>query len=126
MSVVVVEDDDAMREAIGRMLGAAGLRPTVYSNAERALEGTEAGLAACLVIDIQLPGMTGFDLHDRLRATGQTAPVIFITGVDDIAPRQRALACAGASYLVKPFLGTALIAEIRAVVERAAASPPTH
>ena len=111
--VVVVEDDDGMRKALDRLLRAAGYQPLLFSSAEAFLGTATAHLAACLVLDIHLPGLSGLELRRRLTASGHEPPVIFITAQDDDAAREEArqLHCFG--YFRKPFEGAALLQAIR-------------
>jgi FixJ family two-component response regulator len=115
--IAVVDDDDGIRQAFERVLSAAGFRAVTFPSAERFLDsGTNAG-AACLVFDIHLPGLSGFDLRRELaRRGGRQPPVIFITGHDDPAARDQAEALGAAAYLPKPFAGRALLAAVARAV----------
>lgn len=104
--VALVEDDVGMSQALVRILRLAGYAPTTFDSAEALIrDGADAD---CLVLDVQLPGMSGFELRDHLLLTGITAPVIFITAYDDAAARSLA-ELANAAYLAKPFTGKTLI-----------------
>jgi FixJ family two-component response regulator len=107
--VAIVEDDEDMRTAIRRVLEGAGLRTETFGCAEALLATDTSSRAQCLVLDIQLSGMSGFELQERLGAGGP--PVVFITGHDTPSKRKRALA-SDALYLVKPFLGETLVAAV--------------
>lgn len=111
--VVVVEDDDGMRKALDRLLRAAGYQPLLFSSAEAFLGTATAHLAACLVLDIRLPGLSGLELHRRLAASGRVPPVIFITAQDDDAAREEARQLECLAYFRKPFEGVALLDAIR-------------
>jgi len=113
LRVVIVEDDDGMRQAMQRMLALAGFEAEGFASAEEALTSPAASKAACLVLDVQLPGLSGFELFDRLLARGPRPPVIFITGHDDPAARRRAERLR-AAFLSKPFLGTDLVDAVNA------------
>jgi FixJ family two-component response regulator len=113
--VAVVEDDDDMRTAIRRVLEAAGIATETFDSAESLLAANAASRARCLVLDLQLPGMSGFELQDRLGAAAP--PMVFITAHDAPAMRRRALATS-ACYLVKPFLGETLVAAVFDAVRR--------
>src|SRR6478735_12055588 len=90
--VVIVEDDPSMSVALDRILRLAGYRSRAFASAEALLASDAAGEAACLVLDVQLDGMTGFELYEHLRAASPARPVIFMSGVDDAATRRRAVA----------------------------------
>jgi DNA-binding response OmpR family regulator len=110
--IVVVEDDASMSQAIERVLQAGGFAPAVFASAEAALEGGAAA-ADALVLDIHLPGMSGFELYRRLALSGETRPAIFITARDEPAVRDEAERLGGAgSYLPKPFSGRDLLAAV--------------
>jgi FixJ family two-component response regulator len=111
-TIIVVDDDPGMSRATARLLVAAGWQTRAFASAEDLLESGAVTGAACLVLDIDLPGRSGLDLQQHLAATGVTTPVIFVTGQDRPAFRDRA-ALAGCTYLTKPFSGSALIAAIR-------------
>src|SRR5262245_44534165 len=83
-AIVVVEDDEGMRSAAQRVLNAAGFRAEAFASAESLLESGAADGAACMVLDIHLPGLSGFELcHEFVRTGTAYPPVIFITGHDD-------------------------------------------
>lgn len=115
--VVVVDDDDGLRQALGRALDEAGFRAETFASAENLLESDVAHSAACLVLDVHLPGRSGFELRRELVRTGdRQPPVIFITAHDEPSARDQAEALGAAAYLPKPFAGRTLLeAVIRAV-----------
>jgi FixJ family two-component response regulator len=111
--VVLVEDDRGMRQAIERMLRGSGYQVDTYESAEALMDLLKGGAlwdcSRCMVCDVRLPGVSGFELHRRLAEHGSMPPWIFITAHDDPAVRKQAeRACA--AYLLKPFEGRALIA----------------
>ena len=114
-SIVVVEDDAGMSKAIVRLLRAAGFQPVSFASAEELLQTEAVDSAACLVLDIHLPGLSGLELRRLLVTSGRAKPVIFITGQDEgpLRDEARRLGCA---YFRKPFEGSALLAAIRAAV----------
>jgi len=116
-AIVVVDDDDGLRQALGRVLSAAGFRAETFASAEVLLECEGAHGAACLVLDVHLPGRSGFELRRELvRTGGAQPPVIFITGHDDPAARAQAEALGAAGYLPKPFAGRTLVAAVARAV----------
>jgi CheY-like chemotaxis protein len=111
--IVVVEDDASMGRAIERILLAGNFTPAVFVSAEAALEDGAAQMADGLVLDIHLPGMSGFDLYRELALSGKTIPVVFITARDEPATRDEAARLGGTrSYLAKPFSGRRLLEAI--------------
>lgn len=111
--VVLVEDDRGMRQAIERMLRGSGYQVDAYESAEALLALLEGSAlwscCRCLICDVRLPGVSGFELHRRLSEHGPMPPWVFITAHDDPAVRKQAeRACS--AYLLKPFEGRALVA----------------
>jgi FixJ family two-component response regulator len=111
-SIVIVEDDAGMKKAIERLLRAAGLKPVSFSSAEELLQTNAADHAACLVLDIHLPGLSGLELGRLLLTSGRAKSVVFITGQDvaSLSDEAQRLGCA---YFRKPFDGKALLEAIR-------------
>jgi len=120
--VLVVEDDQSMREAIERLLGAAGFEPIAYASAEAALAGGAGSDVVCVISDLKLPAMSGLELLAELRARGQQQPLILITAYDAPGRGEDAMQYGAAAYLVKPFHGTALLAAVRAAIAPVGAS----
>src|SRR5215467_15826548 len=118
--IVVVEDDPSMSHAIERLLAAGGFRSRAFASAEDLLTSESAGDAACFVFDIQLPGLSGFELRARLRDMGINRPVFFITAYDHEATREEATRTTAAGYFPKPFDGRKFIAAISHVTTTAA------
>jgi FixJ family two-component response regulator len=115
-SIVLVEDDPGMRKAIERLLRAAGFQPVSFTSAEELLQTKAADSAACLLLDIHLPGLSGLELGQRLLTSGSAKPLIFITGQDDPSLRDEAQRL-GCAYFRKPFEGKALLEVIRRAIE---------
>lgn len=111
--VLIVEDDDSLRPALERLLNAAGWQTVAYASAEALPAGAEE--AACVICDLKLPAMSGFGLLAEWRARGKRTPVILITAYDMPGLREEAVRRGAAAYLVKPFLGTALLEVVNAV-----------
>jgi FixJ family two-component response regulator len=107
--VVIVEDNASASRAIQRVLRAAGFFVISFPSAEALLETRAATAAACLVLDIGLPGLSGFELYQRLIETGTKLPVIFITGHDNSLGFERAREVEAIAYLWKPFAGRELM-----------------
>ena len=110
--VIVVEDDPGMRQAMIRILGLGGFEPVAYACAEDLLAAHCDAPPLCMIIDVQLPGLNGFALHERLLALGRARPAIFISAFEESEARTNA-ARFGATFLPKPFSGTALLETVR-------------
>ena len=113
--VVLVEDDMGMREAIQRVLTNSGFDVTSFESAEAALQDQRTLDARCLVLDINLPGASGFKLYERLLAEGRKPAVVFITGRDNASHRERASQLGALGFFLKPFS----VHELGAVIAKA-------
>lgn len=111
-TIVVVDDDAGMNQAIERLLDAAGFKSVTFPSAEALVESGVANRAACLILDIHLPGLSGFDLEQQLTQGGYKLPVIFITAFDDPESHRRAATAGAIAYLTKPFSGKKLVAAV--------------
>jgi len=110
--VIVVDDDEGMREAIETLLEVGGFETASFASAEALLASDAIDGARCIVSDIKLPSMSGLDLVAALRSRGLTLPVIVITAHDAPAVREDAMRRGAAAYLAKPFSGSALLEAI--------------
>jgi len=116
-TVLVVEDDDSMREAIERLLNAAGFGCAAYTSADALLARGVDEDSVCVISDLRLPGMSGLELLATLRERDIALPFILITAHDAPGLRQRAMSCGAAAYLAKPFRGTTLLEALRGAIE---------
>ena len=101
--VYVLDDDEALRDSLRWLLESAGYSVVTYSTAERLLLEFEPGAAACLVLDVSLPEMSGLDLQRELNRRGETLPIIFVTGHADARTARDALKNGAFHFLQKPF-----------------------
>jgi len=107
LTVAVVDDDDDVRTALRRLLRSMGHDVHVFASAEEYED--QPALADCLIVDLRLPGLNGFELRDRLRLRGSSIPIVFITGDGGPAPGDTA-AQPDTPSLAKPFNDGDLIA----------------
>ena len=107
--VLVIEDDEGMREAIESLLNAAGYATSAYASAEALIAAGTPADARCIVSDIRLPVMSGLELIAELRARGTSLPVILVTAHDSPKLRGEAGLRGAAAYLPKPFARCALL-----------------
>jgi DNA-binding response OmpR family regulator len=118
-TIVVVEDDASMSQAIERVLRAGGFAAALFASAEAALEAGAVAAADGLVLDIHLPGMSGFELYRQLASAGKPTPAVFITARDEPATRNEAEGLGGdGSYLPKPFSGRDLLGAVTLALRR--------
>jgi FixJ family two-component response regulator len=114
--IAVVDDDESVREALAGLLKSLGFSPVAFRSAEDFLNSRQGCGAACLIADVQMPGMTGPELHDRLAAAGEAIPTILVTAYPDEAARARALRAGVKGYLPKPFSEDELLGCIRSAL----------
>ncbi|MDB6087147.1 MAG: Two-component response regulator [Gammaproteobacteria bacterium] len=116
--VCVVDDDDSFRAALSRLLVSAGFCVAAFASADAFLTAQRPAAAACLVLDVELPGLGGLDLQRALIQTGAVLPIIFLTGRGDIPMSVRAMKAGAAEFLTKPFRQQALLEAVGQAVER--------
>jgi two-component system response regulator FixJ len=116
--VLLVEDDDSFREAIGRLLDASDVESASYASAEALLSDAAMTDVACVVSDLKLPGMSGLDLLAKLRTKGEWPPLILMTAHDEPGRREEARNRGAVAYLVKPFTLAQLLDAIHSAVEQ--------
>jgi FixJ family two-component response regulator len=115
--ISVVDDDESMREAIRGLMKSLGYMAEAFGSAEEFLSSREVTRTSCLIADVQMPGMTGLELHRHLVASGKTIPTILITAYPDDSVRERASGDGVVCYLSKPFDENDLLACIRSSVD---------
>jgi len=113
--VAVVDDDENICRSFGRLLRAAGMQPITYDSAESFLADGKRPQFSCLVLDVQLGGMSGIELAKRLAAVGGRTPIIFITAHDDPEARSLAEALGCVAYFRKTDSGKEVLETIRRV-----------
>ena len=108
-TIAVVDDDDSFARAIGRLFRASGFEVQTYPSGEAFLASTALRSPDCLVLDIQLGGMSGLDLLRQLRDLGNLVPIIFVTAHDEAEVRDEAVQAGCVAYLRKPVVSRALL-----------------
>jgi FixJ family two-component response regulator len=111
--VAVVDDDPSLCRSLSRLLRAAGMQAITYASAEAFLADSKQPCFDCVVLDVQLGGMSGIDLGLWLTAEGGSLPIIFITAFDDSDTRERAERAGGAAYFRKADAGSGVLEAIR-------------
>jgi FixJ family two-component response regulator len=108
--VYLIDDDESVRKALQRLLRSAGLDVKAFSSAEEFLQSANLGeKGACIILDIRMPGLTGFDLQEKLASKAIRIPVITVSAFDDAATRERARKLGATAFFRKPVDGEALI-----------------
>jgi FixJ family two-component response regulator len=126
--ISIVDDDESVREATQSLVRSLGYRAVTFRSAKEFLDSSHLMTTACLITDIQMPGLSGPDLQDRLIAEGRRMPMIFVTALLDEGLQARVLKRGAFGYLPKPFnedrfiecLDAALAANARSPVLEAA------
>ena len=116
--VFVVDDDSSIREAIKSLISLEGLRVETFGSAQEFLRNERPDLPGCVVLDVELPGLSGLDLQRELAAHGVKLPIIFITGYGDIPMSVRAMKAGATEFLTKPFRDQDLLDAIQQALER--------
>jgi FixJ family two-component response regulator len=106
--IAIVDDDPSLRRSLLRIVHSAGYRGEAFADGRELLDWLPSGRAACVVLDVHLPGMSGFDIQERI-----DVPIVFITAHDDVATRVRMEHSGAAGLLHKPFEATTLLEAIR-------------
>ena len=112
----IVDDDHSVREALTSLVRSLGYRTMAFECAEDLLKSKRRRSFSCVIADVQMPGMTGLELHNRLVASGEPIPTILITAFPDDKARERALQAGVIGYLTKPFSEDDLLACIRSIL----------
>jgi FixJ family two-component response regulator len=115
--VFVVDDDLSIREAIQSLVRLEGLRVETFATAQDFLRRKRPDLPGCVVLDVELPGLSGLDLQRELAAHGIKLPIIFITGYGDIPMSVRAMKAGAVEFLTKPFRDQDLLDAIQQALE---------
>src|SRR5882672_8766155 len=117
-TVLVVDDDPALRESVGRLLRSLGLETQLFASISDFLESVPPDGPACLVLDVRLPGKSGLDLQRELAAANRGLPIIFITGHGDIPMSVQAMKGGAIEFLTKPFRDQDLLDAIQLGLSR--------
>ena len=122
-SVAIIDDDASANRALGRLLRGAGFDPRGFESAESFLADPLRPAFGCLLVDIQLTGMSGLELQRRLQAEGSRLPVIFITAHDDPAARDEAVRRGCVAFFRKTDPGALIVDALRRALVTNGASP---
>src|SRR5258708_1929343 len=118
--VYMIDDDASVRDAVGRLVRSAGWRAETFASAQEFLASPWADVPSCLILDVQLPGLSGLDLQQRLAKAGAHTSIIFLTGHGAIPTSVRAIKAGALEFLTKPYADGDLIAAIEQGLAQAA------
>ena len=118
IQISIVDDDRFVREAMARLIKSHGYLAETFESAAALLGSDRRACTACLIVDMQMPEMTGLELYSHLIAAGEEIPTIMITAHPDESTRARALSAGVLCYLAKPFSEDDLLGCVRRAVTR--------
>ena len=114
--IVIVDDDELVRESLNGLMKVAGFPALAFASAEEFLNSGKQEQTACLIADIRMPGMSGLDLQSRLNRDKLRIPIIFITAQGDEKMRMQALRAGAVEFLAKPLDDDVLLDSVRAAL----------
>lgn len=117
-SVFIVDDDDAVRDSLGQVMEAAGLSYRLFESAEHFLEAYRPGQPGCLLLDLNMPNMTGDELQTELIRLNIKLPIIFLTAFGDIPTTVRTIKAGAIDFMTKPVPSKLLVERIEAVLQQ--------
>ena len=100
--ICIVDDDPSVQRALGRLIRSFGFEVELLASGRECLDKPYIDRAACLILDVAMPGMDGFELHTLLQASGRSVPTVFISAHDNADYRERARSAGAIAYLDKP------------------------
>jgi FixJ family two-component response regulator len=117
-TIAIVDDDPSVREGLSSLIRSAGLQVETFESAQEFLARPGAEAPSCLVLDLQLPGLSGLDLQKRMAEVGMQIPIVFLTGHGNIPASVQAMKAGAVEFLTKPFAEQDLLRAIQEAVER--------
>jgi len=116
--LLVVDDDESVRGALRRLLMTAGYSVETFASAKELLAREPLTVPGCLLLDVQMPGLSGLDLHDLLRSTGMEKATIFVSAHADVSSSIRAMKSGAIDFLIKPLDADELLAAVERALAR--------
>jgi FixJ family two-component response regulator len=117
-TVVVVDDDISVRESLELLIQNEGWQPALFESAQEFLARSPTVVPSCLILDVNLPDLSGLDIQRRISDAKSSIPIIFITGYGDIPTSVRAMKAGAAEFLTKPLDNEVMVGAIRDAVRR--------
>ena len=114
--IFIIDDDYAVRDGLGLILEISGFACQVFESAEHFLQAYSPDMLGCLLLDVNLPGLSGLELQEELIRRNSHLPIIFLTAHNDTFVKVRAIKAGAADFLIKPVLSNLLIERIQAVL----------
>ena len=116
--IAIVDDDLSVREGLSSLIRSAGWRVETFASAQEFLARPRAETPSCLVLDLQMPGLSGLDLQKRMGAVGLEIPIVFLTGHGNIPASVQAMKAGAVEFLTKPFDDQELLRAVQEAIER--------
>jgi FixJ family two-component response regulator len=116
--VFVVDDDASVRDAVRALLNSVGFRAEVFGSTEDFAAFERPETPSCLILDVQLPGLTGLEFQEVLAQTGVRIPIIFVTAHGDVRMTSRAMKAGAIDFLTKPFQKDEFLGAVRSALRR--------
>lgn len=120
--VFVVDDDVSVRQSVEALIRIEGYEAKTFSSAQHFLSHDRGSTPSCLVLDVDMPGLNGLELQQRLWDDRAAMPIIFITGFGDVPMTVKAMKAGAIEFLTKPFSGAALLEAVRGAIERSSSA----
>jgi len=117
-AISIIDDDDSVRLSTSRLVRSLGLTTHTFASAKDFLDSPQLTDTSCLIVDVQMPAMTGIELQDLLRSQGRSVAMIFISALPDKSIKAQALGGGALCFLSKPFQPAALIEWINVALGR--------
>jgi FixJ family two-component response regulator len=117
-TVIIVDDDEDMRDALNNLFSSVGLAVVVFGSAQELLAATLPETPSCLVLDIRLPGVSGLEFQGQLSKLGIDLPIVFMTGHGDIPMSVRAMKAGAVDFLSKPFRDQDMLDAVAIAIDR--------
>lgn len=118
INVAVVDDDASVRKALARVLSASSFEVATYGSGQEFLRSLEVAVPECLVVDLHMPDLTGFELQRQLIRTGRNIPTIVVTAYNEPGLREKCQAAGAAAFLLKPLSVNTLVNAINLATQR--------
>ena len=118
--IAIVDDDASVCRAMKRLIRSLGMNAEAFTSGKEFLgflEATPSFQPDCVILDVQMPGMSGFEVQEQLIQSSPSLPVVFITAHDDVGVRERALAMGALAFLRKPFNDELIIETLNAAIK---------
>jgi FixJ family two-component response regulator len=116
--ISVVDDDESIRRTTTFLVESFGFRAVAFASASNFLKSGQLHDTSCLIVDVQMPGMSGLELQSALAAAGYDIPIIFITAYDNNVSRKQAMQAGAVAFLGKPFSDEQLLQTVRSALHQ--------